>query len=74
MRRYTLLAVLVAALAAIVGTGSASADTSARTLDGSANNLAHPAWGQAGTQYLRVAAPNYADGISRMVSGPCRGT
>jgi hypothetical protein len=70
VRRYTLLAVMVAALAAIVGTGSASADTPSRTLDGSGNNVAHPAWGQAGTQYLRVAAPNYSDGIARMVPGP----
>jgi hypothetical protein len=41
-----------------------------RTLDGSGNNVAHPTWGQAGTPYLRVAAPNYADGIGQMVSGP----
>jgi hypothetical protein len=41
-----------------------------RSLDGSGNNLAHPDWGQAGTAYLRVAEPNYADGIGRMVPGP----
>jgi hypothetical protein len=41
-----------------------------RTLDGAGNNAAHTDWGRAGTQYLRVAAPNYADGISSMVSGP----
>ena len=41
-----------------------------RSLDGSGNNLRHPSWGQAGTQYTRVAPPNYADGISAMVSGP----
>jgi peroxidase len=41
-----------------------------RTLDGSQNNLDHPQWGRAGTQYLRVATPNYADGIARMVGGP----
>jgi hypothetical protein len=30
----------------------------ARTLDGSANNLAHPTWGAAGTPYQRVAPAN----------------
>jgi peroxidase len=59
---------LLAMVAVVVGAGSAGAAD--RTLDGAGNNLAHPAWGQAGTQYLRVAAPNYADGIGRMVSGP----
>jgi hypothetical protein len=54
-----------------VGTGSVSADPfSGRSLDGSGNNTAHPTWGQAGTQYARVASPNYADGKSQMVSGP----
>jgi hypothetical protein len=54
---------------AAVAAGAANADSN-RTLDGSGNNVAHPAWGQAGTQYLRVALPNYADGISQMVAGP----
>ena len=36
-----------------------------RTLDGSGNNVRNPAWGQANTQYLRVAPANYADGIER---------
>jgi hypothetical protein len=55
----------------MVGAGPVGADSfSGRTLDGSGNNVAHPTWAQAGTQYLRVAKPNYADGISRMVSGP----
>ncbi|MBO0844194.1 MAG: peroxidase family protein [Nocardioides sp.] len=61
----------------LVGTG-ASAVTAApgsdpfsgRTLDGSGNNVAHPTWGQAGTQFSRVGSPNYADGIGQMVSGP----
>ena len=71
MHRYVLSTILLIALAAIVGAGPVSAVSfSPRTLDGSGNNLAHPTWGQAGTQYLRVANPNYADGISKMVSGP----
>src|SRR5580765_3489067 len=71
MHRYVLSTILIVALATLAGAGSVSADlSSGRTLDGSGNNAAHPAWGQAGTQYLRVAAPNYADGISQMVAGP----
>ncbi len=41
-----------------------------RSLDGSANNRAHPAWGQVGTQYSRVAPPAYADGAGAQGSGP----
>src|SRR3954447_797412 len=53
------------------GAGSVSAESFAgRTLDGSGNNAPHAAWGQAGTHYLRVASPSYADGVGHMVSGP----
>jgi hypothetical protein len=41
-----------------------------RSLSGSGNNLEHPDWGQAGTAYLRVAGPAYADRIGRMAGGP----
>ena len=67
------------ALAAIVGLSFASAPSAAdsptlpftlRSLDGSGNNATHGDWGQAGTQYVRVAPANYADGIARPVSGP----
>jgi hypothetical protein len=44
--------------------------TTVRTLDGSCNNLAHPTWGRTNTQYIRVAPPNYADGVARPISGP----
>jgi hypothetical protein len=40
------------------------------SLDGSGNNQAHPTWGKAGTNYIRVAPANYADGHSAMVAGP----
>src|SRR5215468_3589325 len=72
MRRYVLLLpLLLAAVVAILGTGSVGADPFAgRTLDGSGNNADHPTWGQAGTLYSRVAAPNYSDGIAQMPSGP----
>lgn len=35
-----------------------------RSIDGSGNNLANPSWGQAGTDYIRVAPAAYADGVS----------
>jgi hypothetical protein len=58
-------------LALCVPSSASSAETFARrSLDGSQNNLAHPLWGQAGTPYLRVAKPNYADGVGSMVGGP----
>ena len=41
-----------------------------RTLDGRGNNVFHPDWGTADTQYLRVAPPRYADGIGAMAAGP----
>jgi Animal haem peroxidase len=41
-----------------------------QSLDGSGNNLVNPQWGVAGTPYLRVAPPRYADGIGEPVAGP----
>ena len=38
----------------------------ARTLDGSANNFANPTLGMAGTNFVRIAEPAYADGIGEM--------
>jgi hypothetical protein len=40
------------------------------TLGGTGNNVRHPAWGAAGSPYLRVAPPRYANGVGRMVRGP----
>lgn len=40
------------------------------SLNGAGNNRAHPHWGEAGSAYLRVSAPRYADGIGAMESGP----
>jgi Animal haem peroxidase len=71
MHRRVLSTILLVLLLPVVGAGSGTAvsfDT--RTLDGSNNNLTHPTWGQAGTQYARVAPANYADGIGQMVAGP----
>jgi hypothetical protein len=39
-------------------------------LDGSDNNRRHPEWGVAGTNYLRLAPANYADGVAEQVTGP----
>src|SRR5256886_13730757 len=63
------LIVLIIVLAVTATPGDATT-FAIRTLDGSGNNLRHPAWGRAGTVYLRVAPPNYADGISSMATGP----
>jgi Animal haem peroxidase len=41
-----------------------------RSLDGTANNLAHPTWGAVGSDYQRLAPARYADGIGTMASGP----
>ena len=35
-----------------------------RSIDGSGNNLAHTTWGQTGTDFIRLAPAQYADGIS----------
>lgn len=41
-----------------------SGDLPIRSLDGTGNNLANPAWGTAGSPYLRITTPAYADGRS----------
>ncbi|TMD50818.1 MAG: peroxidase, partial [Chloroflexi bacterium] len=65
------VALILTIIALAVTTTPGDATTfAARTLDGGNNNLAHPAWGRAGTLYLRVAPANYADGISSMATGP----
>ena len=70
------------AIAALTGlalgaVGAAAADTPLsllvnRSIDGRANNLQHPSWGQAGVPYRRVAPANYADGRSQQVT-PVKG-
>jgi hypothetical protein len=66
-------AVLLGALAALfflARKDDASQPAAVRSLDGSGNNVDHPDWGEIVKQYVRVAKPNYADGIGRMVNGP----
>lgn len=38
--------------------------TGVRGIDGSGNNISHPTWGQAGTDFLRKAPAAYADGVA----------
>ena len=66
---FLFLIALVAALIVQQATGTSRA-ASNRSLDGRGNNVRHPDWGRAGTQYLRLAPPAYADGISAMEPGP----
>jgi peroxidase len=65
--RRTVPAVL--AVAMLVAAPAASAQV-VRTLDGSDNNLNHPDWGKAGSNYIRVAPTNYGDGIGTVKPGP----
>jgi hypothetical protein len=71
LTRSGVFALVITIIVLAVSTTPGGANTFAfRTLDGSGNNFLHPAWGRAGTVYLRVAPTNYADGISSMASGP----
>ena len=67
-------AVLVVALTALgLPTGAAAAQPWSfvtESLNGAGNNRAHPRWGEAGTPYLRLTRPRYADGVGTMSSGP----
>jgi hypothetical protein len=71
---------LVLTFAALIVGGAATVATATirtsavsfevQSLDGNGNNQAHPTWGKLGLPYSRVAPANYADGRSRMVTGP----
>lgn len=41
-----------------------TANVLVRSINGSGNNVANPAWGMVGTDFIRLAAAAYADGIS----------
>ena len=71
-RRLSLAVALTICTVVLAGTAS-PADASMfaiRSLDGRGNNELHPNWGRANTLYLRLAPPDYRDGISRMEGGP----
>ena len=63
---------VVAGLLLLVAAPASAATFSmpVRSLDGSGNNVAHPDWGKARTEYLRIAPARYADGIGAMEDGP----
>src|SRR3954468_8668239 len=65
--RRTVPAVVAVAILAAAAPASAQ---SGRSLDGSNNNPKHPDWGKAGTNYVRVAPPNYGDGVASVKAGP----
>jgi hypothetical protein len=65
-----LTAAIVLALTAAGVSPAAGLRFTPENLNGAGNNRAHPSWGQAGTRYLRLTAPRYANGIGQMVSGP----
>jgi len=76
-RRRPLLVAGFAALLAIGGTvlitapsAEAAVPFPVASLNGSGNNVANPTWGQAGTNYSRVAAARYVDGRSQPFGGP----
>jgi hypothetical protein len=60
---------MLAALLVLVPIAS-GVSSSSRAMDGRGNNAGNPSWGEAGTQYIRVAPANYADGVAKPVSGP----
>src|SRR3954452_6675792 len=79
MRKHLAIATLTVALAACPaagaarhhhGPGRAGLDFEPRSLDGSPNTRAPPAWGEAGTQYLRQAPAAYGDGAAAEQTGP----
>ena len=70
MHKLAMSIIGVILLATLAAGSGASGPAAVRTLDGSGNNPRHADWGEAGTQYVRVAPANYADGIGKMVSGP----
>ncbi|MCB0993527.1 MAG: peroxidase family protein [Acidimicrobiales bacterium] len=70
------VAVLASVLAMVdIGTASGQdldveAVLAYRSLDGSGNHLEEPGMGAAGSVYVRVAEPAYADGLGEPVAGP----
>ena len=45
-------------------TSGTQGSMSPEPIDGVGNNVANPTWGAAGTDFLRIAAANFADGVS----------
>lgn len=64
MSRFLRSALLPPALAATALLCSGAGAFDIYAIDGSGNNLANPAWGQAGAELLRMTPPCYDDGLS----------
>jgi peroxidase len=76
-RRRRSIAVVFGALLLAAGTlfaaspwASAGLGFEVQSLDGTGNNVNHPEWGKAGTNYPRLLPARYADGHSAVVDGP----
>src|SRR5437868_6096788 len=70
----TTVALLAASVTLLAGHGAqASLGFEPESLNGSGNNQANPTWGQAGTNYIRVAPARYAAGHSAMDAWPVYG-
>ena len=67
-----LVCAIVACLAIFAAPLSSRCGAEFRSFDGSGNNLAHPEWGSAQTNFARMAPVDYADGVSvaRLVGRP----
>lgn len=68
----TAVACLLTALlcASAQAAGSTAISFEAPSLNGHGDNLEHPEWGEAGSDYVRIAPARYADGVGEMVEGP----
>ena len=75
-RRQFLGAAALAVVGSSIGVGASTATGTTpiafepRSLDGSANNLVHPRWGEVGSSYRRLARARYEDGVQTMAGGP----
>src|SRR5262249_44585523 len=70
--RVTPARLLTAGLLLLVAAPASAATFSmpVRSLDGAGNNLAHPDWGKARTEDVRVGPVRYTDGIGAVADGP----
>ncbi|MDY6785598.1 MAG: peroxidase family protein [Cyanobacteriota bacterium] len=59
---------LAASFSLVLGQMGNAAAVSFRSIDGTGNNIANSTWGETHTQLLRLASPDYGDGISTPAS------
>ncbi len=63
-------ALAIVSASVVLGAPAGALAFEARSLSGAGNNLAHPEWGEVGTNYVRLAPARYADGYGAMEEGP----